>query len=217
MHLVQSLALTVLHRARSDVLDRRLVSADEHDVRHEHRRREHREQPRSAVRAPLSDKNDLRAGEGRQLAQDNHDDVFRVDGCVRARGSTRIEPDERGERPEAVEHGPYHEHEEKLAAPQARVSQLILTDENNEAAWRNSPFDFVRQHTAQSLHTAKPSVPRSTNHTKIPGMKKEGCAHKDSDDHTSKRTTAQTPPSSDPHHPLMKQKKRGRTVPHALQ
>ena len=48
VHHVERLVLAVLHRARGDVLDRRLVSADEHDVRHEHRRREHAKQTRSA-------------------------------------------------------------------------------------------------------------------------------------------------------------------------
>ena len=45
---VERLVLVVLHRTRGDVLDRRLVSADEHDVRHEHRRCEHPKQTRSA-------------------------------------------------------------------------------------------------------------------------------------------------------------------------
>ena len=55
VHHVERLALAVLHRARSNVLDSRLVSADKHDVRHEHRRREHPKQTRSGVRAPLLD------------------------------------------------------------------------------------------------------------------------------------------------------------------
>lgn len=37
MHSVERLALAVLHRARCDVLDCRLVGTDEHYVRHEHR------------------------------------------------------------------------------------------------------------------------------------------------------------------------------------
>ena len=37
MHGVERLALAVLHRARCDVLDCRLVGTDEHYVGHEHR------------------------------------------------------------------------------------------------------------------------------------------------------------------------------------
>jgi hypothetical protein len=43
MHRVERLALAVLHRARGDVFDGRLVGTDEYDVRHEHCGREYRE------------------------------------------------------------------------------------------------------------------------------------------------------------------------------
>jgi hypothetical protein len=55
-------------------------------------------------------------GKKKNLVQDDHDDVLRVSGCVGARGSARIEPDECGEREEGEEHGPYHEDKEKLRA-----------------------------------------------------------------------------------------------------
>ena len=50
------------------------------------------------MRAPLldNDKNDVARGR-KQLAQDSHDDMSRIEGYVRARGGARIEPDERGE------------------------------------------------------------------------------------------------------------------------
>jgi hypothetical protein len=62
-----------------------------------------------------------RGGRQSSHAQDNRDDVLRVEGRVRARGSARIESDERGERPEVEEHGPYDEHEEKLAASTSQL------------------------------------------------------------------------------------------------
>jgi hypothetical protein len=43
MQRVERLAFAVLHCARGDVLDGRLVGADEHDVGHEHCGREYRE------------------------------------------------------------------------------------------------------------------------------------------------------------------------------
>jgi hypothetical protein len=121
----------------------------------------------------------------KHLAQDNDDDVLRV---YPMRGSTRIEPDERRERPEAEKHVPYHEHEEKLTASRSRVSQSCITV-------KHTPFDFVRQHTVRSLrnHTVN-------SHTRNSGYEK-GRSHKDSDDHTSTRTTVErNPHQSDSHH-----------------
>ncbi len=68
----------------------------------------------------------------RTLVQGDHDDVLWVEVCVRARGTARIKPNERGERPEAEEHCPYHEHEKKLqrlspVIPEARKVQQRRT------------------------------------------------------------------------------------------
>ena len=90
--------------------------------------------------------------------------MLRVEGYVRARGSARIESDERGERPEAEEQGPYHENEEKLAA---RVSKTVLTTN------RNSPSDFVHQHTARSLRSQIVSSP-PTQGTQKMGLCSQG-------------------------------------------
>ena len=43
VHLIQHRVFTVHRRARVEVLERRLVRADEHEVRREHDHREHRE------------------------------------------------------------------------------------------------------------------------------------------------------------------------------
>ena len=99
------------------------------------------------MRAPLLDNNKKTTLRGRkQLAQDSHDDMLRIEGYVRARGGARIEPDKRGERPEAEEQGPHHKHEEKL---RRRVSQTIYH------RGRISPSDFVHRHTARSLRSQK--------------------------------------------------------------